>query len=103
MGSSSQESPKRVSGWIKVHFTIVKNNQLRFHLKWNFDPFTYLLRTTVFSPKEAPGAKGVVWGASIFHAEAPNFEINMVKEDSETSSNFQAQNAQIEHQYKYRF
>ena len=33
---------------------------------------------TVFSPIEAPGAKEVVWGASIFHPEAPNFEINMV-------------------------
>ncbi len=40
---------------------------------------------------EAPGAKEVVWGASIFHLEAPNFEINMVKEDSEKSVFFRLQ------------
>ena len=40
---------------------------------------------TVFSPIEAPGAKGMVWGASIFRPEAPNLKINTVKKDSEKS------------------
>ena len=66
-----------------------------------------MVATTVFSPIEAPGAKEVVWGASIFHAEAPNLEINMVNKarnkDSEKSCIFQPQNPNIELQYRYKF
>ena len=54
---------------------------------------------TVFSPIEAPGAKEMVWGASIFRPEAPNFQINMVKKDSKNSCVFQPQNTHVQHQY----
>ncbi len=56
-------------------------------------------RNTVFSPIEAPGAKEMVWGASIFHPETPNFEINMAKKDSEKYRIFQPQNT---HQCRYK-
>ena len=48
------------------------------------------LGNTVFPPIEAPGAKEMVWGASIFHPEAQYFEINMVKKDSKMSPVFSA-------------
>ena len=44
----------------------------------------------VFSPIEAPAAKEMVWGASIFRPEVPNFKINMVKKDSKKSRVFLA-------------
>ncbi len=44
--------------------------------------------STVFSSIEAPGAKEMVWGASIFRTEAPNLKINMVKKDSKKSCVF---------------
>ncbi len=53
---------------------------------------------TVFSPIEAPGAKEIVWGASIFHPEVPEFEINMAKKHNEKYCIFQPQN-----QCQYKF
>ncbi len=58
--------------------------------RWQTDRQTlsHALSPTVFSLIEAPGAKEMVWGASIIFPEAPNFEINMVKKDNKKSHVF---------------
>ena len=56
----------------------------------NVCTFDFQHTCTVFPPIEAPGAKEMVWGASIFHREARYFEIDMVKKDSKMSPVFSA-------------
>ncbi len=72
-----------------------------FLFSWGTLPLLWykkLWECTVFSPIEAPGAKEVVRGASIFRPEEPDFKINMVKKDSKNSRVFQSQSKHFEHQ-----
>ena len=60
---------------------------------------------TVFPPIEAPGAKEMVLGASVFHRRAPNFKINLVNRDIKMSLvlSHSKKKPHIEHKYMYKF